>query len=152
MVDESQIPTRLELFAEVERLQAEVDRLHRLLGFDSRSDDGHRRAWAPTLFGGSDPVADVSEISSLEEKVGLLRSLFGGRSDVYAQRWENPRTGKSGWSPAVRGGWSKKRPKPADYLPLTDEVLAAHLRGEATVGIYPLRWPVRWVLACCDER
>ena len=150
MVDESQMPSRSELLVEVERLQREVDRLHRLLGFDSRPDDGHRRAWAPTLFGGSEPVADVSEDSTLKEKVGLLRSLFGGRSDVYAQRWENQRTNKSGWSPAVRGGWSKKRPKPADYLPLTDEVLAAHLHAETTVGIYPLQTGDTCTLLACD--
>jgi superfamily II DNA or RNA helicase len=150
VVDESQIPRRSELLAEVERLQAEVDRLHRLLGFDSRSDDGHRRTWAPTLFGGSDLVADVSETSPLEEKVGLLRTLFGGRSDVFAQRWENSRMNKSGWSPAVRGGWSRKRPKPADYLPLTDEVLATHLRGETTVGIYPLQSGDACSLLACD--
>lgn len=150
MVEESQEPTRSELMAEVERLRVEVDRLHRLLGFDSRSSDGHSRAWAPTLFGGAEPVPSVSEASTLEKKVGLLRTLFGGRSDVFAQRWENQRTGKSGWSPAVRGGWSKKRPKPADYLPLTDEILAAHLHGERTVGVYPLQPGDTCTLLACD--
>ncbi len=150
VVDESQLPSRSELLAEVERLQIEVDRLYRLLGFDSRPDDGHNRAWAPTLFGGSEALAEVSLASRLDEKVGLLRSLFGGRSDVFAQRWENRRTGKSGWSPAVRGGWSKKRPKPADYLPLTDEVLAAHLHGEMTAGIYPLQPGDTCTLLACD--
>ena len=150
MVEESQLPTRSELMVEVERLRVEVDRLHRLLGFGSRSGDGHRRAWAPTLFGGAEPAADVSEASTLGEKVGLLRALFGGRCDVYAQRWQNQRAGKSGWSPAVRGGWSKKRPRPIDYLPLTDEVLAAHLHGETTVGIYPLQPGDTCTLLACD--
>jgi hypothetical protein len=34
-------------------------------------------------------------------------ALFGARTDVYAVRWENARTGKAGWLPAVRGGWRK---------------------------------------------
>jgi hypothetical protein len=52
-------------------------------------------------------------------------------------RWENATTSKAGWSPAVRGGWANKRAR-KEYLPLTDEVLARHIRGEATIGIYPL--------------
>ena len=45
--------------------------------------------------------------------------------------------GKAGWSPATRGGWSRRRSR-QDYLPLTDEVFTAHLHGRATIGIYPL--------------
>ena len=33
-----------------------------------------------------------------------MRSPFGARSDVFAQRWENPSSGKSGWSPVVLEG------------------------------------------------
>ena len=39
----------------------------------------------------------------------------------------------------MRGGWRKRVPHAErDYLPLTAEVLAAHLTGEVQVGLYPL--------------
>ena len=57
-------------------------------------------------------------------------------TDVYAIRWENARTGRSGWSPAVEGGWRKGTNRP--YLRLTDRVVEAHLTGEVHVGLYPL--------------
>ena len=37
-------------------------------------------------------------------KVAFFASLFAARPDVYALRWENARTGRAGWVPAVRGG------------------------------------------------
>jgi hypothetical protein len=41
--------------------------------------------------------------------------------------------------PAVRGGWRKGTPHAErDYLPLTPEVLTAHLSGQAHIGLYPL--------------
>ena len=84
-----------------------------------------------------------------DAKLALLRSLFGARSDVYATRWENASTGKAGWSPAARGGWSRRRSR-QDYLPLTDEVFRAHLQGRATIGIYPLLRGDTCSLLACD--
>jgi hypothetical protein len=58
---------------------------------------------------------------------------------VYARRWENTRTGKAGWLPAVRGGWRRGvRHEEREYLPLTPEVVTAHLSGEVHLGLYPL--------------
>ena len=48
--------------------------------------------------------------SSSQAKVEFYAALFGARRDVYAMRWENARTGKSGWMPAVEGGWRKGTP------------------------------------------
>jgi superfamily II DNA or RNA helicase len=136
--------------AEIDDLRAEVSRLHDLLGLGGRTGEEHRQAWAPTLFGGSATVAEVTQASSPTAKLELVRSLFGERSDVYARRWENQNTNKSGWSPAVRGGWSDKNRKVKDYLPLTDEVLASHLRGDAAIGIYPLLHGDTCTLLACD--
>ena len=62
-------------------------------------------------------------------------ALFAARTDVYAIRYDNPRTGKSGWVPAVRGGWRKgMRHENANFRPLTPDVLAMHLRGRRTSG------------------
>ena len=72
-------------------------------------------------------------------KVALFGALFVARTDVYAVRWENARRGKAGWLPAVRGGWRKGVPHTErDYLPLTPQVLAAHLSGQAHIGPYSL--------------
>jgi len=49
-------------------------------------------------------VVAVDRTSSAAAKIALFRSLFVGRDDVYAQRWDNERSGKGGWGPVVRGG------------------------------------------------
>ncbi len=134
---------------EVEELRAENARLRGLLGLDDRSREGHAEAWAPTLL--TEPATQpvVDNLSPWEDKLGLFRSLFGARSDVYAHRWESASSGKSGWSPTTKGRWSKGRP-PKDHLPLTDEVFAAHLRGEQAIGIYPLLRGDTCTLLACD--
>ena len=77
--------------------------------------------------------------SSAATKVSFFSTLFGARTDVYAVRWENNRSGKAGWMPAVRGGWRRGTPaSQREYLPLTEQVLTAHLSGELDVGLYPL--------------
>lgn len=77
------------ILAEVEALRAENGRLRGLLGLDERPDDGHARAWAPTLLTeqGDRPIVDAS--SAAADKLAFLWSLFGARADVYAQRWES---------------------------------------------------------------
>jgi len=137
--------SRAELLAEIGQLTAEVDRLRGLMGFGDRVGDGHTRAWAPTLFSEVTRVADVTGVSDPGDKLALFGSLFGARSDVYARRWENTTTGKSGWSPAVQN-----RARAKDYLALGDEVFAAHLRGDATIGIYPLLAGDTCTLLACD--
>jgi len=64
----------------------------------------------------------VDRLSAPAVKVEFYGALFAARRDVYAVRWENARTGKSGWVPAVRGGWRKgARQEDREYLPLTAE-------------------------------
>ncbi len=139
--------------AELVRLREENARLRALLGFDARPADGHAVAWSPTLLSNPTSGPAIDAQSSNGAKLELFRSLFGARSDVYAVRWENASTGKSGWSPATRGGWSNQRRSRRDYLPLTDDVLASHLRGEATIGVYPLfRGDTCTLLACDFDR
>ena len=75
-------------------------------------------------------------MSLARDKVRFFHTLFAARRDVYATRWENVRSGRSGWMPAVRGGWRKGTSRP--YLHMTDEVLAAHLTGDVHIGLYPL--------------
>ena len=85
------------------------------------------------------PPGFVHHRSAEDAKVTFFGTLFAARTDVYAIRFDNQRTGKSGWVPAVRGGWQKGvRHKDRNYLPLTSQVLAAHLKGEVHIGLYPL--------------
>jgi superfamily II DNA or RNA helicase len=137
------------LVAEVARLREENARLRGLLGLDDRSAEGHGVAWSPSLLADVADRPSVDESSPDSAKLALLTSLFGARSDVYATRWENTSTGKAGWSPARRGGWSQSQRRP-EYLPLTAEVLTAHLQGRATIGIYPLLLGDTCTLLACD--
>jgi superfamily II DNA or RNA helicase len=82
------------------------------------------------------------------EKVRLFMSLFKGRNDVYAKRWEG-REGRSGYSPVCLNEWNPGlcgKPeakcgfcKQRAYATLDEKVIEAHLRGNIIVGIYPLR-------------
>ena len=87
--------------------------------------------------------------SSAEAKIALYRTLFAGRDDVYARRWENTSKGSSGWSPAHRGSWNTPRDQ-RQYLPVTDEVVRGHLEGRDTIGLYPLLVGDTCRLLVCD--
>lgn len=124
----------------VEALEAELARLlaenHRLLRLLEMSPEQARAPEATQTGLFLDRPGPVTASSSGRDKVRFFRSLFAARRDVYATRWENARTGRSGWVPAVAGGWRKGSNRP--YLPLTDEAVAAHLTGDVHVGLYPL--------------
>ena len=138
--------------AELEQLRAENQRLRGLLGLDTRPAAEPVEVAEPTLFQSAPlgPPGKVDASSPQAAKLALFRSLFAGREDVHATRWENPRTGATGWSPAVQGGWARTSKGPREYLPLTDEVIARHLTGEATVGLYPLLAGDSCPLLACD--
>ncbi len=69
---------------------------------------------------------------------------------MHAVRWQNDRTSKSGWSPAVVGGWANSKRPDREYEPLTDSVIEQHLAGELTAGLYPLLRNDRCRLLVCD--
>ena len=89
-----------------------------------------------------------TKIISNEEKVKIFMNLFKGRCDLYAKRWTSNKTGKSGYSPVCKNEFSTyKCDKPRvkcsecsfrELLPLTVDVVIKHLKGEITIGIYPL--------------
>ncbi|HUZ25001.1 MAG TPA: hypothetical protein VMV07_14695 [Streptosporangiaceae bacterium] len=122
--------------AELARLRAENARLLRLLKLSPQEAAAPRPAQAAYFEA---PPGLVDDGSPPEAKVAFFGALFAARTDVYAVRFDNRRTGKQGWVPAVRGGWRKGvRHEDRDYLPLTAVVLAAHLKGEVHIGLYPL--------------
>lgn len=122
--------------AELAQLRAENARLRRLLKLTPRE----VATPGPGQAGFFDaPPGLVHSGSPPQMKVGLFGKLFAARTDIYAVRWENARIGRAGWLPAVHGGWRKGIPHAErEYLPLTAEVLAAHLSGREHIGLYPL--------------
>lgn len=123
---------------EAAQLRDENERLRRLLGLDQLANEppSHKGRGEGTLFPAGDPLPSVDRHSPLSEKIKLMSKLFRGREDVFALRWENARTGKAGYSPATVDPWRKQTRK--SYIPLSDEVIEAHLLGTQSIGIYPL--------------
>lgn len=137
------------LRAELADARAEIDRLRELMGVGERS-SVPVEPFRANLFSGVEPLPSVDADSTLEEKLGLYRAVFVGREDVYAVRFENLRTGQRGWTPAVEGGWTRGRGRRRSYLPLTDDVIAAHLAGRVFAGVYPLMPEDVCRLLACD--
>ncbi len=114
-----------------------------------------------------DIVKQICNASPTTAKIGLFRSLFRGRQDVYSRRFESARTGKSGYQPACKNEWVRgvcAKPKIKcsnctyrEYLPITDKVIEWHLRGNSTqeygskdftMGVYPMLLDEKcWFLA-----
>jgi len=89
----------------------------------------------------------VHHYSATTDKILLFMSLFKGRNDVYAKRWENKK-GQSGYSPVCMNEWkpgicNKPRIKCFScdqklYSELNETIIEKHLQGEMVIGIYPM--------------
>src|SRR5216684_7209005 len=130
---------------ESERLRAENARLRAMLGIPDSAAEGNN---PPEICLMKTPDSRAAEALTQERKVALFRSLFRGREDVYATRWER-KDGQSGYSPAGVMDWraihaarpeerKKVARKTRMLQPLTDEAVRDHLTGKQTIGIYPL--------------
>ena len=99
------------------------------------------------------PAAEVSPPGMSKnadegKKIRLFMSLFKGRDDVYARRWENKKKGTFGYSPSCLNEWKpglclKPKGKCTDcthktYAALTEKVIDDHLRGKIVAGIFPM--------------
>lgn len=88
-----------------------------------------------------------------QEKIGLFKSLFIGRRDVFARRYYNTKTGQSGYVPVCHNEWQygicdKKQYKcsvcsNAAFAHITDRDIFRHLKGDDgscrdVMGVYPL--------------
>ena len=86
------------------RLREENKRLRQLL-----TDHGIpiTATWTqgPTLVQSMGSASNiVSHASDSKAKIALFRTLFRGREDVYAVRWENP-DGRAGYMPKADRNW-----------------------------------------------
>ncbi|HEY5845839.1 MAG TPA: hypothetical protein VIT42_03505, partial [Microlunatus sp.] len=123
-----------ELRDELGRLRVENVRLARLLALRGQDTTPSSEQLAVPMVPGM-----VTMASPVADKLALYGDRFRARRDVYAVRWENRRAGTSGWMPSVAGRWRKGMDRrSARYLPLTPEVIAAHLAGDVFIGLYPL--------------
>jgi hypothetical protein len=96
-------------------------------------------------------------------QIQLFKSVFRGRDDVFAIRWE--KGDKSGYMPAyhydpyryrahkMKGGTFQNYADKT-FLPFTDNEIAKHLKGEQLIGLYPLLTDnTSWFLAAdFDEK
>lgn len=104
------------------------------------------------------PAPTVSHFSP-NEKITIFMNLFRGREDVFPKRWDNQKTGKSGYSPACQNEWVKgvcKKPQikcsecpNQAFIPVSEEVIRNHLSQPASImGVYPmLKDETCWFLA-----
>ena len=78
-----------------------------------------------------------------QSHIDTYKSLFRGRDDVYAVRWE--KDGRGGYMPAYKVDWDDYNKHKAsggtfasytkkEYLPFNDVALREHYSGKTTVG------------------
>jgi len=94
------------------------------------------------------PLININSTSDSTSKIRLFMSLFKGRKDVYARRWENKNKGTSGYAPVCLNQWQPgvcSKPKiPCSkcknkaYAVLDENAIEDHLKGNTVVGIYPM--------------
>ncbi len=92
-------------------------------------------------------ISEINRSSDPSEKINLILSLFSGRTDVYAKRWQN-KAGQSGYAPVCLNEWKsdlcgKPKVKCAgcahkSYRILDQKIIEEHLRGTISIGIYPM--------------
>ena len=142
----------LALEDEKRRLEAEIHalRLH--------SQQKRQESIAKNVSVSLDPITP--------DRIKLFMSFFRGRLDVFPKRWDNAKTGRSGYSPTCGNEWAKgicDKPRiPCSacthqaWLPLTEDVIRKHLCGDTsgwqprdyTIGVYPmLKDETCWFLA-----
>ena len=133
--------------AEMQRLRGENIRLRCLLQEYGIQSPAVQSTTGIPVTTNALPSAHIPVLKA-EQRIALFRSLFHGRDDVYAVRWENT-DGRSGYMPRADRDWKAYlRAKDEDrrkvdrqtrkFRPLTDEVVRGHLVGDHTLGIYPL--------------
>lgn len=123
---------------ECNRLRTENDYLKKIIQQQFHSTSSVHQSTELTL---------VTNASHKYDKMQLFTSLFKGRTDVYATRYES-KNGKSGYSPACSNEWvpgvcGKPKIKCSECLvraliPIAEQNIYDHLSGKQVIGLYPL--------------
>ncbi len=95
-----------------------------------------------------------------DEKAELFLTLFRSRENIYPKRWENNKTGKSGYAPVCGNEWVnsvclKPKIKCSDcnhqrFMPLNINSVSSHLKGLSTIGTYAIREDDTCTFLACD--
>jgi len=112
--------------------------------FESRpSPDGVQE-----IFSSVEPSLPLNAKAKPAEKIRLLMSLFRGRDDLYAKRWESKDGARSGYTPVCLNERKPGRCKKFNvkcaacehrsYSSLDEKAIEAHLRGDFVASVYPL--------------
>jgi len=149
-MDEASLSTLQNEIAELEHKLA--DKKHRLeeaqAALEKQTADATKTQ--KLLLGDSSQTSliETNNYSPTEIKIALFRSLFKGREDVYATRFESRKSGKPGYHPVCRNEWvrgicEKPRTRCGSctqrlFEPVTDDVIRNHLIGSIVMGVYPL--------------
>lgn len=95
----------------------------------------------------------------MEDDVALLRDYFIHRDNVYARQWYSKERKDGGYIKVTMGECPPDERCPRGAcphkvpVPLTDDVLATHLTGRQTIGVYQLQDDdtVRWLCFDIDK-
>ncbi|RJP94136.1 MAG: hypothetical protein C4518_04205 [Desulfobacteraceae bacterium] len=137
------------------RLIKEINRLNSMLGITQSAlpENPMTKTITENAISGGESTdsatfSDVNNASDSISKINLFMSLFKGREDVYATRWENKKKQTSGYAPVCLNQWQAGlcgKPKTPcarcthkSYAALDDHVIESHLRGNIVAGIYPM--------------
>ena len=140
-----------DLFAKaIDEAEAELERLTRARAEARAKVESLRQSLTETVpvHRDASPAPTATSVRTSAEKVRLFKERFRGRPDVFPRRWENAKSGKSGYSPAcgnewVRGLCGKPKTKCSEcpnqaFLSVDDQIMLGHLTGKHTIGVYPL--------------
>lgn len=137
---------RAEVLQAIKDLKAATDREFKPIQVSERS-----------LLGRS--LRDSAPLTQ-DEQLALFLELFRCRASVYSKRWENTKSGKSGYAPACRNEWVQplcQKPtikctecRNQAFLPLDEDAIQAHLQGKITVGTYAINEDDSCVFLACD--
>jgi superfamily II DNA or RNA helicase len=143
------------LLAENKTLKEENEALKAKLGINVKKgfdqDQGNANNFTLELVAQESPckiqLSALKDFANTADKISLFMSLFKGRDDVYAKRWQS-KDGRSGYAPVCLNEWKSglcRKPKikcfdcpHKSYDVLDEKVIEAHLRGDIVAGIYPM--------------
>lgn len=96
----------------------------------------------------------IDRHSQIDQKIALFREMFRGRADVFPIRWDNVKSGKSGYAPACHNEWQRgvcEKPRVKcsvcpnqAFIEVSDNLIERHLRGTTltgapfVMGLYPM--------------
>lgn len=160
-ITQLQLPILSDALNECEELRAELSQI--------RQENAVLRAENLSLKSASPGTAAEAKLVYIDKKaecksqavsgnshLKLFHSLFRGRDDVYAERWQK-KDGTTSYSPAKLHEWNSHTKNErgkwqcgpgCQLLALTEKVFQEHLNGQRTAGIYPLlKDETCWLLA-----